>query len=80
MAECNACGKDMLVVDDCSAFREIEFADGKKLAAIPYPEDEEINCHDCGVGPGKYHHPGCDMAECPRCGGQVIFCECKVVA
>jgi len=25
-------------------------------------------CGDCGAPKGGYHHPGCDMEVCPRCG------------
>jgi hypothetical protein len=34
-------------------------------------------CHDCGVQEGGFHEPGCDMERCPRCGGQLITCECS---
>lgn len=33
-------------------------------------------CHDCAVLPGQFHVPGCDMEECPACGGQSIGCGC----
>ncbi|HEY3144458.1 MAG TPA: hypothetical protein VGJ86_25235 [Acidimicrobiales bacterium] len=34
-------------------------------------------CGDCGVAPGQAHHLGCDMAECPCCGGQMLSCGCR---
>ncbi len=66
----------MTAVDDCSANTEVEFPDGTKMPSIPYPKDETTHCHDCGVAPGKHHHPGCDMEQCPKCGGQLISCGC----
>ena len=41
------------------------------------PIDATVNCHDCGVIAGQYHVPGCDMEECPACGGQRITCPCS---
>lgn len=31
-------------------------------------------CHDCGAGPGQFHHFGCDVERCPICKGQLISC------
>lgn len=33
-------------------------------------------CGDCAVKKGQLHVMGCDIEQCPRCGGQVISCEC----
>ena len=76
MEICNWCKQDMLKVSDCKDNTEVEYPDGTKMPSVPYPESKTIPCHDCGVVPGKHHHPGCDMERCPRCGGQLISCEC----
>lgn len=33
-------------------------------------------CHDCGCEEGQIHKFGCDMEQCPFCGGQLISCGC----
>src|SRR5262249_14094682 len=52
-------------------YDRIKNGEEKRYGAIePWP------CHDCGVAHGGYHHPGCDVEECPRCGRQLISCNC----
>lgn len=42
------------------------------------PDGDLGPCHDCCVLKGQYHvGPVCDMEQCPRCGRQVIACDCK---
>ena len=36
-----------------------------------------VPCGDCGVSPGGFHHLGCDVAECPACGRQLLSCDCR---
>jgi hypothetical protein len=36
-----------------------------------------IPCHDCAALKGQYHVAGCDMEQCPKCGGQLFGCECE---
>ena len=33
-------------------------------------------CRDCGVIKGEFHVWECDMERCPKCGGQLISCDC----
>lgn len=40
------------------------------------PDPWPARCGDCHVALGGHHHPGCDLARCPRCGRQLISCGC----
>ncbi len=42
-------------------------------------EMQNEQCPNCGVDPGQYHVPGCDVERCPYCGGQLISCRCDDV-
>ena len=58
----------------------VEYPDGESLTPIPFkPLDSSERCGDCGVAADGWHHPGCDMETCPRCGGQLISCGCMAV-
>lgn len=56
---------------------------GKEYQRIKYGDEEddrgaeEHPCGDCAVLKGQYHVPGCDIEQCPACGGQVIGCDCE---
>jgi len=34
----------------------------------------EKRCPDCNAKPGQFHHPGCDIEECPGCHHQLLMC------
>ena len=37
---------------------------------------KDDHCPECGTVKGMRHHKGCDLEECPKCGGQMIACGC----
>jgi hypothetical protein len=34
-------------------------------------------CPECGAATGELHELGCDVEQCPYCGGQFISCDCR---
>lgn len=79
MTLCLTCNRYLMDADSCTASC-IRFPDGEELDPIPYGEEaaEEgpDRCPDCGVDHAGYHHPGCEVASCPRCGGKLVSCGC----
>lgn len=77
MAICKYCNQDMETAKSCTVTHLEDFADGIPTKRIRYVGNGR--CHDCGVKPGGFHHPGCDWEECPRCHLQAIFsCTCEL--
>lgn len=84
MAICDFCGQEMAAVSGCVKVDVvIDFFDGQlTLPPIPYGQEQERigfslrdpRCHDCGCLVGSFHHPGCDVEECPLCHEQLIGC------
>ena len=79
MVTCEDCRREMKLAASCD-IRLIKLR-GEWYRLDPYlppPDtpDPTARCGDCGVRPGGNHHLGCDMVECPRCGGQLIGCGC----
>jgi len=75
-ATCEQCRKEMKPGASCVMTHL--YADGKWWDRIPVDEDRKDHCGDCNAPGGGYHHPGCDTARCPICGGQEAFCDCEI--
>ena len=75
-ATCKLCGHEMTVNGGC-AEHSIQYEDGSVLPASTEHFDEPGgHCNDCNAAHGNYHHMGCDVERCPKCGGQLIGCNC----
>jgi hypothetical protein len=83
MGTCLKCRKEMsdASVMTCEGNTSIEYPDGEVRQPVPY-DPKSIHapnwyrCPDCNVAPGGIHHYNCDQEQCPRCGGQLINCDC----
>jgi hypothetical protein len=81
MAVCEDCGQEMLEADTCRSrsvmtFQVEVFKPVASGSETIWPGRLSGRCGDCGVATGGIHHFGCDMEQCPRCGEQLIGCDC----
>lgn len=79
-AKCKKEASDVSVIT-CEANTSVKFPDGEILQSVPYdPKKLHLpnwfRCPDCNVVPGGKHHSNCDQEHCPKCGGQLISCDC----
>jgi hypothetical protein len=75
--ECGVCKLEMQ--DGVSCVEESVDINGEDFPQVPFHVDgapADHHCHDCKTPLGGFHHPGCDMERCPKCGGQLISCGC----
>ena len=76
LLDCVDCGRTMFQCDCCTkGYLKISHNYYKRI-----PSSSSLGkgrCHDCGVKAGYVHHYGCDMERCPKCGDQLISCDCN---
>ena len=83
METCLRCKKKMSSADvtTCEGYDSVKDPDGEVLEPVPYnPKELHLpnwyRCPDCNIVPGGKHHANCDQEICPRCGGQLLSCDC----
>jgi hypothetical protein len=61
-----------------------DFADDEPRPRVRFGDETRMelgrqeHCPDCLAPRNTFHHPGCDIEQCPRCGGQALTCGCAV--
>lgn len=77
-AVCDYCGKKMLDPHTSTCTKPYIILKGRLYKRDTTRYGWGDRCGDCGIKNkfGNFHHPGCDMEICPRCGQQQISCEC----
>ena len=76
MAVCHWCDQEMLDTVSCAiaAFHR----DGMPIERTRNSaRSPDRRCGDCGTPRNGYHHPGCDLEECPTCRRQALSCGCR---
>ena len=80
MAICDDCKQEMLdpATTSCTLNGIMVMCESVVYERDSSYFDNNQRCHDCGIEnkPGNIHHQGCDMEQCPICGGQLISCGC----
>src|SRR5574337_721478 len=71
VGKCTVC-KKLMNGSGCVGYLEIGKKKYKRI-----PNENSVNCHDCGAKPGLLHHWKCDCEICPKCKGQALSCDCK---
>ena len=71
--KCEYCNKEIGRIEGCS-ISHVKI--GNEIYERNKMDPFEPQCHDCGAGSGNYHHPGCDVEDCPKCRGQMLWCNC----
>lgn len=74
---CKWCEQEMTAPSTVSCTENERITIGERdYEAIRFMPVDLGRCHDCGIAPNGFHHPGCDAERCPKCGGQIISCGC----
>lgn len=79
MAVCEDCQQEMTVAASCTVDVLVIQQERFERSRVRRPIGPNGRCADCGIQAGGFHHLGCDLELCPRCGRQLISCDCAFV-
>lgn len=82
---CFRCGRPVPAADGCVESRTIHYATDEVRDPLPFGDGPHWDssqpppsqCGNCGAAAGNYHHPGCGLERCPRCGERYLGCDCE---
>ncbi len=79
MAKCQDCAQEKLTADSCTFNNILMGIQGDFYERDTTYYDKNERCHDCGIlnQKGNYHHLGCGIERCPKCGLQLLSCDCS---
>lgn len=72
-----------ILTSDNKAYMRIKYGDEEKFYNFKFNTNESYHssdckyCGDCGVKKGEFHLDACDWEVCPRCGHQLLSCDCE---
>ena len=79
MAMCTWCHQEMRTARTCTV--GVFHVAGRPITMVAFGREQwrpkPSRCGDCGVARDGWHHPGCDLQECPVCAGQMLSCGCR---
>ena len=83
MAICDLCGKEVEGASSC--IKSIIRINGMDYTPLPFEKKDTVftgkqfskRCPECNVLNGGFHHVGCSLEICPKCGGKWINCRCS---
>lgn len=79
MAVCHDCEQEMLVAASCTVDELVIRGERFPRQRVFRPVGRDGRCGDCGIESAGFHHLGCDLESCPRCGRQLLSCGCPWV-
>lgn len=74
---CSHCNQDIKFTNTCIC-KPIFYGD-KKYLPVKFGDEKGYKserCVCCNVKKDCYHHAGCEIEECPKCGEPLSICKC----